>query len=182
MWEDEYKRNFMRRIILIALIVVILGGLAAAMLVVHKRTERQDAQLVEAYTQQQEKQTAARQEAVDAINAEYEKDMQTVREYLPGIVCWGDSITAGSSGNVSYPYVLQKYIDAYICDIYDFRSSIDNAEDYARLKWDDYKVDIPVALRACFLLILILISHITPTGISLPAVRPAVRNRSQPEL
>ena len=144
MWEDEYKRNFMRRIILIALIVVILGGLAAAMLVVHKRTERQDAQLVEAYTQQQEKQTAARQEAVDAINAEYEKDMQTVREYLPGIVCWGDSITAGSSGNVSYPYVLQKYIDAYICDIYDFRSSIDNAEDYARLKWDDYKVDIPV--------------------------------------
>lgn len=110
MWEDEYKRNFMRRIILIALIVVILGGLAAAMLAVHKRTERQDAQLVEAYTQQQEKQTAARQEAVDAINAEYEKDMQTVREYLPGIVCWGDSITAGSSGNVSYPYVLQKYM------------------------------------------------------------------------
>ena len=65
-------------------------------------------------------------------------------EYLPGVVCWGDSITAGSSGNVSYPYVLQKYIDAYICDIYDFRSSVENAEDYARLKWDDYKVSIPV--------------------------------------
>ncbi len=144
MWEDNYRKNTIRNIILAVLIVVILAGLAIAMLSVHKKTEEQDAQLIEVYSQQQEQQTAARQEGVDAINAEYEKDMQTVAEYLPGVVCWGDSITAGSSGNVSYPYVLQKYIDAYICDIYDFRSSVENAEDYARLKWDDYKVSIPV--------------------------------------
>ena len=144
MWEDNYKKNTIRNIILAVLIVAILAGLGIAMLSVHKRTEEQDAQLIEVYSQQQEQQTAARQEAVDTINAEYEKDMQTVAEYLPGIVCWGDSITAGSSGNVSYPYVLQKYIDAYICDIYDFRSSIENADDYSRLKWDEYKVSIPV--------------------------------------
>ena len=144
MWEDNYKKNMVRNIILAVLIVVIIAGLAAAMYLVHKRTKEQDAQLVEVYSQQQEQQAAARQDGVDAINAEYEKDMQTVAEYLPGIVCWGDSITAGSSGNVSYPYVLQKYIDAYICDIYDFRSSVENADDYARLKWDNYKVSIPV--------------------------------------
>ncbi len=144
MWEDKYKKNLIRNIILAILIIIILAVLGMAMFSVYKKTEEEDSQLVEAYSQQQEQQTAARQESVDAINAEYEKDMQTVAEYLPGIVCWGDSITAGSSGNVSYPYVLQKYIDAYICDIYDFRNSIENADDYARLKWDDYKVSIPV--------------------------------------
>ena len=98
MWEDNYRKNTIRNIILAVLIVVILAGLAIAMLSVHKKTEEQDAQLIEVYSQQQEQQTAARQEGVDAINAEYEKDMQTVAEYLPGVVCWGDSITAGSSG------------------------------------------------------------------------------------
>lgn len=113
MWEDNYRKNTIRNIILAVLIVVILAGLAIAMLSVHKKTEEQDAQLIEVYSQQQEQQTAARQEGVDAINAEYEKDMQTVAEYLPGVVCWGDSITAGSSGNVSYPYVLQKSSKIY---------------------------------------------------------------------
>ena len=144
MWEDKYKKNLIRNIILAILIIIILAVLGKAMFSVYQKTEEEDAQLAETYSQQQQQQTAVRQENVEAINAEYEKDMQTVAEYLPGIVCWGDSITAGSSGNVSYPYVLQKYIDAYICDIYDFRNSIENADDYARLKWDDYKVSIPV--------------------------------------
>ena len=72
MWEDNYKKNTIRNIILAVLIVVIIAGLAIAMLSVHKKTEEQDAQLIEAYSQQQEQQTAARQEGVDAINAEYE--------------------------------------------------------------------------------------------------------------
>lgn len=56
------------------------------------------------------------------------------RKYvLPGVVCWGDSLTAGFSGNVSYPSTLQKYIDTYLCDIYDFASTVDNAQDYSRL-------------------------------------------------
>ena len=70
--------------------------------------------------------------------------MQIVAQYLPGIVCWGDSLTAGSSGNVSYPGTLQKYIDTYLCDIYDFRSTIENAQDYSRLDWEEYTVSIPV--------------------------------------
>lgn len=144
MWENEYRKTVIRNIILATLIVVILLGLLLAMIFVRKSTEEHDAQLLDAYSQQQQEQSEARQEAVTAIDEEYEKDMQTVAQYLPGIVCWGDTITAGSSGNVSYPYVLQKYIDAYICDIYDFRLSISNADDYSRLDWDKYTVEIPV--------------------------------------
>jgi len=144
MWENDYRKAVIRNIILALLVAAICAGLVYAMLKVHERTEAEDALLVEAYSQRQEEQTIARQEGVQNIEAEYAVDMQTVAEYLPGIVCWGDSITAGSSGNVSYPYVLQKYIDAYICDIYDFRLSIENASEYSRLKWDDYTVDIPV--------------------------------------
>lgn len=144
MWENEIRKNVIRNIILALIIVAVCAGLVYAMLMVHKKTEAEDVLLVEAYSQRQQEQNAARQEGVLNIEAEYAKDLQTIEQYLPGIVCWGDSITAGSSGNVSYPYVLQKYIDAYICDIYDFRQSIENAEEYSRLKWDDYNVDIPV--------------------------------------
>ena len=144
MWQDNYKKTLVRNIILAVVIVLILAALALAMLTVHRETKAQDAQLVEVYGQQQKEQTEARREAVDAIEAQYEADLNTIAEYMPGIVCWGDNLTAGSSGNVSYPDVLQKYINAYICDIYDFRSTIENASDYSRLKWDDYKISIPV--------------------------------------
>lgn len=143
-WEKKRRRKIICNIVLAVLAVVILLGLALVMRLVQERAGAQDAQLAEVYTQQQEQQAAARQEGVDTINAEYENDMQTVADYLPGIVCWGDSLTAGTTNNVSYPYVLQKYINAYICDIYTFSASIDNAQDYAYLKWDDYKVSIPV--------------------------------------
>ena len=144
MWKDERKSKLIRDIIVGIVLVALLAGLALAMLKMRERTEAEDAALASVQTQQREEQTVAKQEGVATIEAEYEKDMQTVREYLPGIVCWGDSITAGSAGNISYPYLLQKYIDTYICDVYDFRLSIENADEYSRLDWDDYTVDIPV--------------------------------------
>ena len=144
MWENNYRKAVIRNIILAVLVIAVCAGLVYAMLKVHERTEAEDAFLLEAYTQSQMEQTAARQKGIQNIEAEYKLDMQTVADYMPGIVCWGDSITSGSSGNVSFPYVLQKYIDAYICDIYDFRLSIEDADDYSRLKWNDYTVDIPV--------------------------------------
>jgi hypothetical protein len=39
---------------------------------------------------------------------------------------------------------LQTYINTYLCDIYDFSSTIENALDYTRLDWKKYKVNIPV--------------------------------------
>ena len=144
MWEDNRKKRILLNIVLVCVILIIVAGLGSAMLYVHWRTEAHDEQLSEIYVQQQQKQTEARQESLDTIQAEYEKDMATVAEYLPGIVCWGDSLTLGSSGNRAYPSVLKTYLDTYFCDIYDFRSTIYNAEDYSRLKWDDYKVSVPV--------------------------------------
>ena len=144
MWEDNRRKKLLINIILVLAILIILCALAVAMFLVRQQTLEHDEQLSEIYVQQQQKQVEARQESVSLIQAEYEKDMQTVERYLPGIVCWGDSLTLGSSGNISYPSVLKTYLDTYFCDIYDFRSTILNAEDYARLQWDDYKVSVPV--------------------------------------
>lgn len=144
MWTDDYSRIRKRNIIITVVLVVLLAGVGVGMYFFSKQTQEEDAVLASVQTQQRTEQNEARQEEIGAIQAEYEKDMETVAEYLPGIVCWGDSITAGSSGNISYPYILQKYIDTYICDVYDFRLSIENAEDYSRLDWDQFKVDIPV--------------------------------------
>lgn len=144
MWRDDYKIRLVRNIIIAVLLIALLAGLAVAMLRIRKLTDAEDAALASVQTQQREEQTAAKEEGLSVIQSEYEKDLKTIQDYLPGIVCWGDSITAGSSGNISYPYMLQKYIDTYICDIYDFRLSIDNAEDYSRLDWDDYVISIPV--------------------------------------
>ena len=139
MWEDNSRKHLIINIVLVLVIAAILAGLFLVMLHVRRQTQEHDEQLSEMYVQQKQQQDEARQESVGAIQAAYDRDMQTVADYLPGIVCWGDSTTLGSSGNISYPAVLKVYLDTYFCDIYDFRSTVENAEDYARLKWDDYK-------------------------------------------
>ena len=144
MWKNDHWKKVVLNIFLTLLIIAILGGLGYYMLQVRQQTREHDEQLSELYVQQQQQQTEARQESVAAIQAEYDKDMETVEAYLPGIICWGDSLTLGSSGNISYPSVLKTYIDTYFCDIYDFRSTIENADEFARLKWDEYKVSVPV--------------------------------------
>ena len=144
MWTDDFKRRKLRDIIISVILVILLAGVGVGIYFIYRQTELEDALLSNVQTQQRTEQNVAKQGEIDLIEAEYKKDMDTVEEFLPGIVCWGDSLTAGSSGNISYPYILKKYIDTYICDIYDFRLSIENAEDYSRLDWDTYKVDIPV--------------------------------------
>ena len=144
MWENNRRKKIILNVVLTVLILAIVAGLGFAMIKVREQTQEHDEKLSELYVQQQREQTAARQESVEVIEKEYERDMQTVAEYLPGIVCWGDSFTLGSSGNLSYPAVLKTYLDTYFCDIYDFRSTIENAEEFSRLRWDDYKVSVPV--------------------------------------
>ena len=144
MWEDEHKKKVIKDVLTAILLVAILALLVMAMLDIRERTNAEDAVLANVQLQQREEQNVAKQENIAMIQAEYDKDMQTVQEYMPGIVCWGDSITAGSAGNISYPYMLQRYIDTYICDVYDFHLSISNADEYSRLDWDEYTVDIPV--------------------------------------
>lgn len=144
MWKNNRKRTIIWNI----LIFIVLAGAVAALghfyTQVKQQIEAEDRELSAANTSQRQQLNESRQENLEAIQQAYEADLQAVADYLPGIVCWGDSLTAGTSGNVSYPYTLQKYLNAYISDIYDFRSSVENAADYPKLKWSDYKVSIPV--------------------------------------
>ena len=144
MWKNERKKTIILNCIVGVLLVVAAAGLLYALNQAKNQIAAEDAQLKVDRTNQMQELSDARQENLEALQQEYEKDMETVAQYLPGIVCWGDSLTAGSSGNVSYPSTLQKYINTYLCDIYDFRSTIENAQDYSRLDWDEYTVSIPV--------------------------------------
>ena len=144
MWNTNRWKTVLLNILLALLILAILAGLGYYMLRVRRETREHDEHLAELYVQQQQQQTETRQESLAAIQEAYDRDMAAVAEYLPGIVCWGDSLTLGSSGNISYPSVLKTYLETYFTDIYDFRSTIPNAEDFARLNWDDYKVSVPV--------------------------------------
>lgn len=147
MWDNS-RSEIRRTVITIVLIIVAIAlfiGLFYAYVYVNAANEEQDAQLKLAYEQQKLEQAEARAASLNEVYEEYDKDVQTVQTYMPGIVCWGDTLTVGSSGSVSYPSTLQNIINENICDIYDFRSTIENSADYgSRITWKDYKVEIPV--------------------------------------
>lgn len=144
MWENERKKTIIRNIIIGLLLVVAVVALGVAMFRVMKQIDEEDEQLSAIKQEQQQQLSDNRQGNIDAIQHAYEKDMETVATYMPGIVCWGDSLTAGTSGNVSYPATLQDYIDIYLCGVYDLRYTIDNAAEYSWLDWSEYKLSIPV--------------------------------------
>lgn len=144
MWESERRKVRTRNLVILAVLAVIIVGLVVSYRHVQNQIAAEDAKLNEASNSQQQELSDARQESLEAVLQAYEVDLQTVKDYMPGIICWGDSLTTGSSGNLSYPYVLQKLINTYMCDIYDFRSSISSIEDYTKLRDSDFKVSIPV--------------------------------------
>ena len=148
MWENDRRKRTILNIVLCVLILAVVAGLGFFMLRTHEETKRHDEELAQMYVQQQQKQTEARIESVNSIDVEYQKQMDVVKQYMPGIVCWGDNTTAAVSGMLNFPYVLQTYINTYLCDIYDFSSTIENALDYTRLDWKKFKVSIPVVNMA----------------------------------
>ena len=144
MWTDNSKFHTIFRIALAALALVLAVVIMIIYNNVSRQTEKTDEELLQVYEQHQLNQQEERLSSIEEVNAEYEKDMQTVAKYLPGIVCWGDSLTVGSASGVSYPSTLQALINEHICDIYDFRSTIENADDLSRVDWTDYTLEIPV--------------------------------------
>lgn len=53
----------------------------------------------------------------DAAAKRYETVQNVMTHYLPGVVCWGDSLTAGAGGEgITYPLVLQRLIKENILD------------------------------------------------------------------
>ena len=144
MWEED-NRSKIVKIILAALSLLLVIALIVAVITVRKKEAVQDAELLELYQQQQSQQLQARQASVDEVMAGYEQDLACIQEYVPGIVCWGDVLTGGTTGGASYPSALQELIDARICDLYDYRGTIKNADDFNnRIEWEDLEVEIPV--------------------------------------
>ncbi len=144
MWENEHKKTIIRNILIFLLLALVSAGLLMTMKTVSQRIAAEDALLRQEHSSQRQELNEARQENLESIKQVYAQHQETLAQYLPGIVCWGDSLTAGSSGNVSYPLTLQKYINTYLCEIYDLRYSITDPENYSRMNWEDYKISIPV--------------------------------------
>ena len=144
MWENEHKNEVIRNIVIGVILVAVVIGLAFGYLAVRQRIKEEDALLTDIHSSQRQELSDARQENKSQINMVYQQHLDVLAQYLPGIVCWGDSLTTGSSGNVSYPHTLQKYLDVYITDIYDLRYSLDSVEGMSMIDWDDYDISIPV--------------------------------------
>ena len=144
MWENEQKNELIRNLVVGVILVAVIVGLAVGYLTVTRQIKEEDALLSDIHSNQRQELSDARQENKDRINLVYQEHQDILAQYLPGIVCWGDSLTTGSSGNVSYPHTLQKYLDVYLCGIYDLRYSLDTVEGLSMLDWDDYKISIPV--------------------------------------
>lgn len=144
MWENERRKVFIRNILVGIVLVALVAGLAYGYMMVSQKIKAEDALLQEVQSSQREELTIVRQENKAQINQAYQEHLDVLAQYLPGIVCWGDSLTTGSSGNVSYPHTLQKYLDVYISGIYDLRYSLDTIEGLSATEWDDYKISIPV--------------------------------------
>ena len=144
MWENERKKTIVRNVIICLVLVLVASGLLAGMVLMRRQIAAEDALLSAEHDSQRQELNDAREGSMDVVLEAYETDLETLAQYLPGVVCWGDSLTAGSSGNVSYPLTLQKYIDTYLCGIYDLRYAVENPENYTRAEWEDYKISIPV--------------------------------------
>ncbi len=146
MWETEKKhKRVVLSIFLVLLILALLAGLYYAYKLVKAQEEVQDAELLQVYEEHQKELNAAKQANYDTLEALYQQDLDTVKTYLPGVVCWGDVTTTGSAGGVNYPARLQEMIDAAICDKYDFYNTLEDKTSYGRITdWTVYDVDIPV--------------------------------------
>jgi lysophospholipase L1-like esterase len=73
----------------------------------------------------------AKKAAEQKIKSNYDAAMSALQKYLPGVVCWGDSLTAGSGGaGTSYPKVLKKLIEDKIFSKFDPAYNIDPAWKY----------------------------------------------------
>ena len=148
MWENSVEKRFIRNIVFAVLCLVSVVALFIAMKKANTKRAEESASLYEVSTQKKAEQEQAISETLLTMEREYEKeyakDMEAVAEYLPGIVCWGDTLTKGTSGNVSYPDTLQKRINEEFCNKYDLTVSLFEGVVYAGVDFSRFKLRIPV--------------------------------------
>lgn len=144
MWENEHQKYLIRNVIAAVLLLALTAGLFAGVTLINRNMAQRNAGLSEQKNDQEQKINEDRESIFEEIATGYEKDMATVAQYLPGIVCWGDSLTTGAASGVSYPDALQSYINEYLCKAYDFRGTVSNPVENSRINWDDYTFEVPV--------------------------------------
>lgn len=144
MWANERKWTIIRNVIAGLALIAVIFGLVKTINAVKQQIAAEDALLREQHSSQRQEMNEARQENQALIQQTYQQHQETLAQYLPGIVCWGDSLTAGTSGNVSYPQILQELIDTNLCNRYDLRYAFTSTDVIARINPKDYRISIPV--------------------------------------
>ncbi|MBR2509899.1 MAG: hypothetical protein IKB71_09155, partial [Lentisphaeria bacterium] len=92
MWENERRKELIRNIIIGVILVAAALGLGFGCLTVMQRIEKEDEQLMQVHSSQREELSSARQESKEEISQIYQQHQDVLAQYLPGIVCWGDSL------------------------------------------------------------------------------------------
>lgn len=144
MWGNERRGRTLKTILLILLNLIVIAGIVYGYRYVTDKQSIADQEQYAASLASASEKKEEKEASYTELQAQYDRDMDTVKKYLPGIVCWGDSLTLGSAGGISFPQELQKKIDQTINDKYDFRSTVEKPEDYSRADWNSYTVDIRV--------------------------------------
>jgi len=101
---------------------IILVILLAALFYLNHQQEVERQQKYQAIAEADKEQ----EKAVEAeIDSRAEMVSTVFSTYLPGIVCWGDSLTAGAGGDgTTYPLTLQSDIQSGVLDSYDIESLV----------------------------------------------------------
>ena len=94
MWENEEHKNLVRNIIIFAVLVVVAAALLITMFAVKKRINAEDELLKAESDSQRQELNNVRKDSLDSVQVAYDAYLAALQEYLPGIVCWGDSLTA----------------------------------------------------------------------------------------
>lgn len=144
MWDNSVERRFIRNIIIAILCAASLGALFFVMKKANAAQAEEVASLVEVSSQKQAEQEEKISETYRSLEEEYRKDMEVLAQYVPGIVCWGDTLTRGTSGNISYPGVLQDCINTNLCERYDFTASLNGNVVFSGVDAKRYTMSIPV--------------------------------------
>jgi lysophospholipase L1-like esterase len=95
----------------------VLIGTLAFLVYQNDKEEKVREQYYKALDQKRREEEHAVKEKIATIHEKLQADMSA---YLPGIVCWGDSLTAGAGGNgTTYPNVLKSLIKENLVDQFD---------------------------------------------------------------
>lgn len=132
---QTHKRNRHRQIGYPLLAFALLLALISALIVVLHQEREEEIQRRQSFAQY-EKTLREQQQHVDDC---YQSVLASIKQEVPGIVCWGDSLTVGTGGEgITYPLVLDQLIQKNICQ------SFEPAKIRDVLLIEKYNVSIPV--------------------------------------